>query len=92
MQQRSERKAHTVRRKYFGEEYVFEFIWQHCDNDGLWTGDAESVASEFDVTEDAAHEALGDLCDRGLIQKLESAKYIVTKWRERDDGEEVVEW
>lgn len=27
MQQRSERKAHTMRRKYFGEEYVFEFIW-----------------------------------------------------------------
>ena len=57
MQQRSERKAHTMRRKYFAEEYVFEFIWQHCDNDGLWDGDAETLAAKFNVSEDEARDA-----------------------------------
>ena len=70
MQQKTGRKGHTMRRKYFGEECVFEFVWQHCDNDGIWDGDAESVAADFHVSEDEAHEMLSDLANRGLIERL----------------------
>jgi hypothetical protein len=86
MQQRSERKAHTMRRKYFGEEYVFEFIWQHCDNDGIWSGDASTVAAKFGVSEDEAYDALSELCDRGLIEKLVPGKFAIARWPERDDA------
>jgi hypothetical protein len=57
MQQRSGRKAHTMRRKYFGWGQVFEFIWRHCDRDGLWDSDAETVAAKFNVSEDEARDA-----------------------------------
>jgi hypothetical protein len=36
---------------------------QHCDNDGMWDGDASTLAAIFDVTEDEAHDVLGELCD-----------------------------
>lgn len=85
MQQRSERKAHTMRRKYFSDEYVFEFIWQHCDNDGIWSGNDETLAAKFNVTKDTAYDALSELCDRDLIQRVGTATYIITRWRERDE-------
>ena len=85
MQQRSERKAHTMRRKYFAEEYVFEFIWQHCDNDGLWDGDAETLAAKFNVSEDEDYDALSELCDRGHVERLVPGAYAITEWRERDE-------
>jgi len=88
MQQRSERKAHTMRRKYFGWEQVFEFIWRHCDREGLWDSDAETVAAKFNVTKDAAYDALSELCDRDLIQRVGERGYIVVNWRERDDRDE----
>jgi hypothetical protein len=74
-----------MRKKYCSEEEVFKFIWDNCDDDGLWNGDAATVAEEFGVSEDAAHEALGELCDRGLIEKLVPGKYAVVKWHEGDD-------
>jgi hypothetical protein len=78
-----------MRRKYFGEEYVFEFICQHCDNDGMWTGNAEALAAEFNASEDEAYDALSELCDRDRIQRVGNSTYIVTRWRERDEpGEE----
>jgi hypothetical protein len=79
------RKATTMRRKYFGEEYVFAFIRDNADRDGLWAGDATTLATEFGVSEDEAHEMLAELSDRGLIQKLAPAKFIVVRWRERDE-------
>ena len=42
------------RKKYFDEERAFEFIWQNTDRDGIWHGDASTLAAEFDVSEDAA--------------------------------------
>jgi hypothetical protein len=78
-----------MRRKYFGEEYVFEFIWQHCDRDGLWDGDAETLVAKFAVSEDQADETLSDLADRGLIEKLCPGTYAISEWREQDaSGEE----
>jgi hypothetical protein len=74
-----------MRKKYFDWEYVFEFVWKNADRDGLWTGDASTVAGEFGVTEDEAHEMLGELCDRHLIERVETATYIITRWRERDE-------
>jgi hypothetical protein len=84
-----------MRRKYFGWEQVFEFIWQHCDRDGLWTGDAASLRGKFGVTEDEAREVLGELCDRRFIERVGTATYIIARWRERDeasDMEEELEW
>jgi hypothetical protein len=77
-----------MRMKYFGFEQAFEHIWLHCDSDGIWEGDAESLAQEFSVPEDEAHDTLCELCDRGLIQKLEPAKFIVVRWQERDEPDE----
>jgi hypothetical protein len=89
MQQKTGRKGHTMRRKYFGEECVFEFVWQHCDNDGLWSGSPGTLAAKFNVSEDEAQDMLGELCDRNLIQRLGNSTFIVARWRERDDaGEE----
>jgi hypothetical protein len=74
-----------MRKKYFGEEGVFERIWNDADRDGIWEGDAQTLAQEFSVPEDEAYATLSELCDRGLIQKLEPAKFIIVQWCERDD-------
>ena len=74
-----------MRRKYFDWEYVFEFIWKNCDYDGLWSGDDATVAGKFGVTEDEAHEVLGDLCDRGVIEHVYPGTYAITEWREQDE-------
>ena len=73
------------RRKYFGEEYVFEFIWLNADREGIWHGDAASLAAEFGVTEDDAYAVLSDLCDGRKIERLDLRTYIVVNWLEKDD-------
>ena len=77
-----------MRRRYFGEEFLFEFIWQHCDNEGIWTGDAASLGEEFTVSEDEAYSTLSELCDRNLIEKVGKETYIITRWREWDETDE----
>jgi hypothetical protein len=74
-----------MKSKYFGEENVFEFIWQHADRDGMWAGDPTTVAAEFNVSEDEAHAALSELSDRALIEILVPGMYAIMRWRERDD-------
>jgi hypothetical protein len=80
-----------MKRKYFGWEQVFEFIWQHCDRDGLWNGDAATVAQAFGATEDESYAVLSLLTDRGLIENVFPGTCAITNWRERDDrsGEEL---
>lgn len=75
------------RKKHFDWEQAFHFIWQNADRDGIWHGDAASLRAEFGVTEDDAHSALSDLCDRRIIEKLYTGKYIIVNWRDRDDGD-----
>jgi hypothetical protein len=72
-----------MRKKYCDQESVFGFIWEHADEDGIWNGDASTVASEFGVGEDEAHALLGELCDQRHVEKLVPGTYGITKWRER---------
>jgi hypothetical protein len=81
-------KGHNMRTRYFGWEYVFKHICQHCDRDGFWDGDAETLAADFHVSEDQADETLSDLADRGLIEKLVPGKFAIVKWPERDEAAE----
>ena len=76
------------RQKYFDDERAFEFIWQNADREGIWHGDAASLAAEFDVSEDIAHSTLVELCARRLIEKLYTETFIISKWREKDDPNE----
>jgi hypothetical protein len=79
----------TMRMKYFGFEQAFEHIWNNADPDGLWDGDASTVAAKFGVSEDEAHATLTELCDRNLIQRVGRREYIIVSWPERDEqGEE----
>jgi hypothetical protein len=73
-----------MRKKYFREEEVFRFIWEHAD-DGMWSRDAATIAAEFGVTEDEAYEVLSEICDGGHIEKVYPGTYAITKWRERGD-------
>ena len=75
----------TMRKKHFSFEQVFEYIWQHCDSGGLWNGNDGTLSEEFHVTEDEAHTMLGDLSERGLIEKLFPGTFAIVRWRERDD-------
>jgi hypothetical protein len=75
-----------MKKKCFDWESVFAHIWGSADREGLWTGNATTLAAEFGVQVDEAHEVLGGLADRSLIEKLAPAKFIITEWRERDDG------
>jgi hypothetical protein len=78
-----------MRTRYFGWEYAFKHICQHCGRDGIWNGDGASLGEEFGVTEDEGHETLSDLADRDLLQRVGNSTYIVTRWPERDEaGEE----
>jgi hypothetical protein len=81
-----------MRKKYFDWEYVFERIWNSADHDGIWDGDAATLSEEFSVTEDEAHSALSELCDRHLIECLYPGKYAISKWRDRDDTDEGLVW
>jgi hypothetical protein len=71
------------RNKYFDWEQAFHFIWQNADHDGIWHGDAVSLAAEFDVSEDEARSVLSELCDRRLIEKLYTGSIYISKWREK---------
>jgi predicted transcriptional regulator of viral defense system len=73
-----------MRNKCCDQESAFEHIWKHADEDGMWAGDAASVAEEFGVSENEAHEVLGELCDRGLVEELYREKYAIVKWRDRN--------
>jgi hypothetical protein len=73
------------RRKYFDWEQAFHFIFQNADRDGIWHGDAASLAAEFEVSEDTADEVLDELRDKRLIERLSIRTYFLSKWRERDD-------
>jgi hypothetical protein len=77
-----------MRKKYCDQESVFAHIWNNAGRDGLWTGDASTVAMKFGVSEDEAHEMLRVLCDGRHVEKLVPGTYAITKWRERDDGDE----
>jgi hypothetical protein len=72
-------------RRYFDWEEAFRFIWENADRDGIWRGDAASLAAEFDVLEDDAHSVLSELCDRRLIEKLYTGSFYLLNWREKDD-------
>jgi hypothetical protein len=73
------------RNKYFDWEDAFRFIWENSDYDGIWHGDAASLAEEFDATEDQAESVLDELRGRRLIEKLHTGTFFMSKWRERDD-------
>jgi hypothetical protein len=78
-----------MRKKYFDWEYVFEFVGRNADRDGLWTGDAATIAAKFGVTENEAHDVLREICDGGHIEQVYPGTYAITEWRERDEsGEE----
>lgn len=77
-----------MRKKHFCEQEVFGFIWNNCDDDGLWTGDAATIAAEFKVSEDTAYEVLSEICDGGHIEKVYPGTYAITKWREPDESSE----
>jgi hypothetical protein len=79
-------------KKYCDQESVFAHIWDNADRDGLWTGDASTVAAEFNVSEDEAYATLSELCDRDRIQRVGNSTYIVTRWPERDEPAEEQAW
>jgi hypothetical protein len=86
---RNPERLTNMRKKYFREEDVFRFIWDAADSDGIWNGDWETLAAKFNVTKDAAYDALSELCDRHFIERVGNSTYIITGWRERDAlGEE----
>jgi hypothetical protein len=77
-----------MRKKYLDEESLFAHIWRSADPDGLFDGDSLTLAAAFEVPEGEADDILGKLCDRGLIQRVGTATYIITRWPDRDDPEE----
>jgi hypothetical protein len=78
------------RKKYFGWEQVFESIWRNSDSDGIWKGDAASLAQDFRVSEETAESVLEELCDRRLIERI-AGTYFIANWRERDEPVEANE-
>jgi hypothetical protein len=73
------------RKRYLNWEEAFHFIWQNMDGDGIWRGDAASLAEEFDALENDAEWVLDELRERRLIEKLDARTYFLSKWRERED-------
>jgi hypothetical protein len=73
------------RKKYFDWERVFHFIWENTDGDGIWRGDAASLAKEFDALENDAESVLDELRDRRLIEKVSARSYFISGWGEKDD-------
>jgi hypothetical protein len=71
------------RKKYFDWEEAFRFIWENTDTDGIWHGDAVSLASEFEVSEGTAGEVLDELRGRRLIEKLYTGSFYLSNWREK---------
>lgn len=71
------------RSKYFDWEQAFHFIRQNADADGIWHGEAVSLAEEFDASEDDAESVLDELRDRRLIEKLSAGSFYLSKRREK---------
>ena len=72
------------RSKYFDWEQAFHFIRQNADDDGIWHGNAESLAKEFEVSEESAEEVLRELRTKRLVERLSARTYFLSKWQERD--------
>jgi hypothetical protein len=82
-----------MRKKYFDHESAFAHIWNNADDDGIWAGNAKKLAAKFRVKEDESHDMLSELCDRGLIERVGTETYIVSRWREGDDlGDKELRW
>lgn len=73
-----------MRKKYFDWEQAFHHVWNNAAADGLWNGDAASLAGQFKVSEDSAYSVLSELCDRRLIELVDERTYAITKWPEGD--------
>ena len=73
------------RKRYLNWEEAFHFIWQNAGRDGIWQGNAASLAKEFDDLEDEAESVLDELRERRLIEKRDARTYFLSKWRERED-------
>lgn len=71
-----------MRKTYFNWEQAFHNIWNNADEDGIWNGDAATLAGEFNVSEDEAHAGLCELCDRRLIERVDERVYAITNWPE----------
>jgi hypothetical protein len=71
------------RKRYFDCEQAFHSIWQSADEDGIWHGNATSLAAEFKVSEEPAEEVLRELQARRLIEKLYTGSFYLSNWRER---------
>lgn len=71
-------------KRCFDWEQAFHFIWENTDGEGLWHGDAASLAEAFDASENDAKSVLDELRKRRLIEKLDARTYFLSKWRERD--------
>jgi hypothetical protein len=72
------------RKKYFDWEQAFQFIWQNVDDDGIWHGNAQSLAEAFEVSEQSADEVLRELRTKRLIERLSARTYFLSKWEERE--------
>lgn len=75
-----------MKRKHCDWEGVFAHIWDCADEDGLWDGSAASVAKDFDVSEDRAHEILAEIAHRGLVEEVWPERWAITKWPESDES------
>ena len=78
-----------MKKKHFDWENIYEFIWNAADEEGLWTGNAETLAREFGVTQDEAYSMLAQLCQRHLIERLFQSTFAIVNWPERHDPDEV---
>lgn len=72
-------------KKHLDWEQAFHFISQNAGRDGIWHGNAASLAKEFDALEDDTESVLDELRERRLIEMLDARTYFLSKWRERDD-------
>lgn len=70
------------RGRYLNWEEAFDFIWQNADRDGIWRGDAGSLAEEFDASADDAESVLDELRNRRLVEKLCAGSFYLSKRRE----------
>ena len=76
--------------RYFDAERAFEHIWQVADADGLWQGDAGTLAHDFGVPEETAYQAVAELCDCRFIEMVGERCYAIVDWCEKEEpsGEE----
>ena len=75
-----------MRKRYFGWEQAFHYLWNNADDDGIWHGDAATLAQDFCVSENEAHSGLNELCERRLIERIDQRAYAMTNWPEEDES------